>query len=360
MIKRVISKNSAKVRASEERNIIATARKALMVANPDYFALSSCEQELFRVSKDEKANKKIKSIFLESLLSIPCNTETVDEMWESIEGSNLLMLNWAMLLTDGIGENFIYLNEGLADGVTLLKFDSLYDFDFDDYLFQEKSNKEDFSDYQGRDYYPFRFPSWIRLLINEEFHYGELTSVASHIKDSLDDFGSQYIDTLIPHDFVDGKDHGKQTKGGYLFNLEIDAAGLEGQLDELKDRWYSYIQEHCLLINEAQSEVKPAIYLQENAWNEDPNRTFIFNNEVALKQVRWRHFLADCQPLTADSSVIDELIQAETDSATIFLEHQYQDIMDNYDPNILKFRKKRTVVMTPGFLSDLDKLDQDE
>lgn len=347
-------KSLAKVNAIEKRKIRATAHKALMIANPDYFALSGHEQELFRVTKDESASKKIKCIILENLLEIPCDTHTVDDLWEEIETPDLLVSNWAMLLTDGIGEDFIYLNEGLADGVTLLNFESLYDFDFDDYLFQEKSNKKEFSDYQGRDYYPFRFPPWIRLLINDDFYYGELTSVASYIQDGLNELGSQYIDSLIPHDFVEGKNHGKPTNGGFTYDMVLDASGLEGQLDELKDRWYAYIQERCLSINNIHAQSAPAVFIHDNT--DEPNRTFIFNNEAALKQVRWRSFLADCQPLMADYALIDSQIKIEADHATAFLDRQYQDIMDNYDPKIVKFRKKRKVIMAPGFLDDLDNL----
>jgi hypothetical protein len=344
------------VNTTEKRKILTTAHKGLMFANPDYFALSGRDQEIFRVTKDENASKKIKCIILENLLETPCGIDTVDDLWEEIETPNLFVLNWAMLLTDGIGEDFIYLNEGLADGVTLLNFESLYDFDFDDYLFQEKSNKKEFSNYQSRDYYPFRFPPWIRLLINDEFHYGELTSVASYIQDGLNELGSQYIDSLIPHDFVEGKNHGKPTKLGFTYDMVLDAAGLEGQLDELNDRWHSYIQERCLSINKTHTQSAPAVFIKDNS--DEPNRSFIFNNEAALKQVRWRSFLTDCQPLMADYALIDSQIKTETNHATAFLDRQYRDIMDNYDPKIVKFSKKRKVVMTSGFLDDLDDLDK--
>jgi len=34
------------------------------------------------------------------------------------------MLNWASLLTSGIGEDYIYLNESMAEGKSLLDFDT--------------------------------------------------------------------------------------------------------------------------------------------------------------------------------------------------------------------------------------------
>ncbi|WP_457664999.1 hypothetical protein [Thiolapillus sp.] len=42
-------------------------------------------------------------------------------------------------MTTGIGEDYIDLNECMAEGKTLLDFPTLYDYDYVDYLFQEEA-----------------------------------------------------------------------------------------------------------------------------------------------------------------------------------------------------------------------------
>ena len=40
----------------------------------------------------------------------------------------------------------------MAKNTSLLDFNTLYDFDYADYLFQEQTNKKEFKDYKARDY----------------------------------------------------------------------------------------------------------------------------------------------------------------------------------------------------------------
>ncbi len=76
--------------------------------------------------------------------------------------------------------------------------------------------------------------------------------------------------------------------------MEIDAAGQEKQLDELNSRWYAYKQDRWLTLSKEFLKSPPAVFKTEKNWDGDPNKQFIFNNTEALKQVRWRYFLADC------------------------------------------------------------------
>ncbi|MEE9345381.1 MAG: hypothetical protein V3U88_07215, partial [Methylococcales bacterium] len=133
--------------------------------------------------------------------------------------------------------------------------------------FQEQANKKDFPDYEGTDYFAYKHPSWVRLLINDNFYYATFTSVATQLGDDIEETGREYIDQLIPHELVEGKDHGKQEKGGMRWDMKEDANGLEGQLKELKYRWYPYLQERWLAIRKANSILGTAVYAQDNHWD---------------------------------------------------------------------------------------------
>lgn len=333
--------------------ITAAARRALMAADSYYHAWPAQQQENFRATMDEKARNRVERVLLDSLLDIQCRIDEVDQAWSDVPQSKLIILNWANLLTRGIGEDFIFLNEMLADDKSLLDFTTLYDYNYDDYLFQEQANKKEFPDYEGMDYYAYKHPSWVRLLIGGDFYYATFTSVATQLCDGIEEAGIDYIDQLIPHKLVEGKNHGKQAKGGMCWDMQEDANGLEGQLKELKHRWYPYLQERWLSISTANSKLDPAVYTRDNHWDNDPHRSFIFTNEEALKKVRWRYFLSDCAPLLANYAIVEKQLEQEISDAKSFLDENYQDILENFDPNVVKFRKKRKVIMSTGALDDL-------
>lgn len=334
------------------------ARRALISGNSDYFSWPEHKQEIFRITKDELAVQKIKCTVLKYLLDIQCEPESIDDVWDDISDSDLNTLNWSLLLTEGVGEDFIYVNESFAENSTILDFTTLYDYDFNNHLFQERTKKEEFTDYQAKDYYPFRWAPWIRLLIDDVFSYATLTSVATHIRDEMEEFGNDYIDRLIPNELVEGKEHNKQGHGGFLWDMKIDARGHEGQLEELKTRWHLNLEHRWLTINQSQSSLKPKAYIIDDNVKETTNLTYIFNNTDALKKVGWRSFLSDSQPLITDYSDIKELLNAEIAKAKTFLDTNYQGIMDNFDPKVVKFRHKIKVIMPEGGgLDDLDTID---
>ncbi len=340
--------------------ILSAARRALIAADLHYYAWASDEQECFRATLSEDTRRKIQRVLLEDLLDIKCSTDKVDEIWSDVPLSRLNQLNWASLLTAGIGEDYIYLNECMAEGKSLLDFPTLYDYDHADYLYQEEVRKRDFPEYQGIDYYAYRHPSWVRLLIEEQFYYASLTSLATYIVDETDFVGSEMISQLIPHEYVDGKNHGKQEGDGFIWDMQIDAAGQEAQLDELKSRWYAYQQVRWTALSEITIALPPTVYSQDKDWDDDPHRCFLFANAATLKKIRWRHFLSDCEPLKAEFSEVEKMLSEELERTQAWLTASYQDINNNFDPTVVKLQKKRRVIMTAAALDDLDRIDEDD
>jgi hypothetical protein len=340
----------------DKAKIVAVAKRALMAADPLYFSWPVEQQERFRITMDDDASNRVQRILLEGLLDIQCSLDQVDDIWSDLPIAQLNPLNWARLLTTGVGENFFYLNESMADGKSLLDFSTLYDYNYDDYLFQESVKRRDFPNYEGLKYYAWQHPCWARLLINDNFYYATLTSLARHFVDEIELAGNDLIDQLIPHKYVDGADNGKAEKGGFLWDMKLDANGQEGQLDELRSRWYTYQQQRWIELCEAFSQLPPAVYTQSKEWDGDPHCSFIFNNGEALKQIRWRHFLSDCQPLMREYSTVNEQLQQEIARATAWLTENHQDVMKNFDPTVVKLKKKRKIIMTPQAMDDLDKI----
>ena len=352
----MVKDSAYKLAYLDKIKIISAARKALIAADAHYYAWSPCEQERFRATMGNETRRKIQCVLLDDLLDITCSTEEVDDVWKDIPISDINQLNWASLLTTGIGDDYIYLNECMAKDKTLLDFPTLYDYDYADYLFQEEARKRDFPDYKGTDYYACRHPSWVRLLIKEQFYYSTFTSLATYLLDEIEAAGSETISQLIPHEYVDGKNHGKPEKGGFLWDVQVDAAGQEAQLDELKSRWYAYQQERWIALSEVNRELPATVYAQDEDFGDDPQRSFIFANEATLKQIRWRHFLLDCEPLMAEYVEVEKLLAEEVDRVNTWLAENHQHIQKNFDPAVVKLRRKRKIIMSESALDDLNRL----
>ncbi len=335
-------------------------RKALMAADARYYSWTPEQQEGFRATMSEDAGNRADTVLLKELLGISCTAKNAGQVWKDLPISKLDKLNCAKLLTRGIGADMIFLNESMDENTSLLDFNTLYDYDFNDHLFQEQANNRDFKDYQARDYYALRFSRWARLIINDCFHYATLYSLAGYVIDQAEDKGSDIIRILIPHEFVEGKNHGKTEKSGVVWDMQIDADGQEKQLDELKSRWHQYTQQRWVELSQALLHTDPAVYMVDIDQHGEQHRNFIFNNETALKQIRWRHFLADCEQIKADFANVTDMEKQELVQAESWLRGMHKNIIENFNPDVIRLRKIRKVVVAPGAFDVLMNVDNVE
>ncbi len=87
---------------------------------------------------------------------------------------------------------------------------------------------------------------------------------------------------------------------------------------------------------------------------------FVFTHKKTLKQIRWRHFLSDCNALVADDAQVEKLLAEEIDRANVWLGKNYRDIQENFDPAVIKLKKKNKIVMTGRALEDISTIDADK
>jgi len=80
---------------------------------------------------------------------------------------------------------------------------------------------------------------------------------------------------------------------------------------------------------------------------------FAFSDAAALDTVRFRHFVRDCRCIAGDPAEVDNLIEQEKHSALDFLANTYKDIMDNFDPTVVKLRRKRKIILANDTLKNL-------
>jgi hypothetical protein len=253
-----------------------------------------------------------------------------------------------------VGEDSFFLNEYLGEGKTLLDFDTLYEYDYDDHCFQEQARKEQTPEYVVKPYRGALYYRWARLFIDGAFHYASLCMAAGYVYSHLDESGQKKVATLIPHRYVNAKDHGKREGKGTIFSQRIDADGKEAQAEELQRRFWDYLsQRYEALRTEFDGQARTAAYMEDLSRPHDPHMTFIFSDKTALQAVSFRQFMRDCRPLVADRAELDAVITRERQALDAYLESACLDICTNFDPKVASFRKKNKIIIADGALNEL-------
>jgi hypothetical protein len=134
----------------------------------------------------------------------------------------------------------------------------------------------------------------------------------------------------------------------------LDAGGREAYLEELRERFYRYLSERYeALVDEFDQKAPKRLYLLERSQTSGPQIDFIFTDKTALRSVRFRHFMCDCRDLRGDRRELAALAEQVRVETCRFLDDAYQDILKNFDPKVVRLRKKRKIIFADSTLKDL-------
>ena len=330
-------------------------RQAVIRLKPEYFALPETDRDTYRLHLTSEDDFRIRQTLLKGLFGITVNSsKELDTVLETFDDNQYLLLNSTLLPFQGIGKDHFFLNECLPEDVTLLDFDTVGDYARDDHRFQEQARKQEDPDYTSRPYRGDIHRCWARLVIDGDFHYADISSLAGYLTDMLDEAGFERIDELIPCQYVNGPNHGKREDNGYVYDKRLDACGLEGQLQALRNRYYAYMRERYeALLDRFNSSPATNVYMRDRSRDNEPQMDFVFSDATALDAVRFLHFISDCRCIAGDPAEVDQLVEQEKHLALDFLASTYQDIMDNFDPTVVKLRRKRKIILVNEKLKDL-------
>lgn len=323
-------------------------RRAIIKFVPDYFTWNEKQQEEYRVRLPEKDDFNIRRFLMAEFFGIAVtNEEEMDNAERDFTEAQWSIINGAMLPLQGIGENYFFLNESFARDQSILSFPTLYDYDFADYQFQEEWRKKDIADYQGKPYHGSLYSTWARLQIDGAFSYAILSMQAAHINSEVDEFGHDYIEKLIPYEFKPGKNHGKKKGSGYLYDMKVDAGGLEEELKELKHRLWSRLQGMLELHQIEFSRVsRQQVFIINTSRKDEPEHHFIFTDKNILSRIGLKTFMADCRKAEqVDHSILMGGIEKEKELIRLFLDEQHADIMSNFNNKVIKLTKKRRIIL---------------
>lgn len=330
-------------------------RKAIIAVQPDYFAWTVEAQERYRLTIPESDRFRAEQSVLQTLFGIRVNTDDeADATFKAFDDEQVVRFQSAMLFFNGIGNDQFFLNEFLGEGETLLDFETVYDYDYNDFCFQQEFFQKEDSSYVVKPYRGSLYHRWARLRIDGNFFYATLCMAEGYLHSLLEEFGREQIDVLIPHRYVDGKNHGKRRGKGTIFDMKVDAGGKEGELEELEDRYRDYVRGRCEVVAaQFDADARGRVYLIDRSREHDPQMDIIFTDKTALQQVRFNHFMADCRNLIGSTLEFDTLVDQEREAAQAFLERHHRNILETFDPKIKKFRKKRQIIIADGALDDL-------
>ena len=330
-------------------------RQALMRVNPEYFAWPREAQERYHVSMPEQDAFRLRQELLKALFGFHAHTEEdLREISNQFGDQEHLVFNRTLLPAAGVGEDAFFLNEYLGEGKTLLDFDTLYEYDYDDHCFQEQARKEQISEYVVKPYRGALYYTWARLFIDGVFHYASLCMAAGYVYSRLEEFGQEKVSTLIPYRYVKGKNHGKREGKGTIFSQRLEADGKEAQAEELQRRCWAYLsQRYDTLRTEYDGQARMAVYMEDLSRHNDPHMTFVFSDKTALQTVHFRQFMRDCRTLVADRAELEAVISRERQALNEYLESTCLDICTHFDPKVAPFRKKRKIIIADGALNEL-------
>jgi hypothetical protein len=186
-------------------------RRAAMRVRPEYFGWPSSDRERYGVAVPDAEAADIDRLLQKELFGF-------NEARDDLDGEQLNRFNEAILPLRGIGEDCFYLNEWLGDGVTILDFDTVRDYDHDDFVFQEEWRRKEDPDHAGKPYRGTLYFRWARLFVDGRFTYASLSMAAGYLLRQLDEQAHETIAALIPHRFVPGTDHGRREEEGYAWD----------------------------------------------------------------------------------------------------------------------------------------------
>lgn len=335
-------------------------RRAMMIARPEFFAWPAEEQLRYRVKlprgdreaiiaallRERGERRPVGLARLESRGRVPLELQNRINEW-------LQPLN-------GIGEDAFVLNQSFAEGSSILDFETLLDYDRDDHAFQQIANEREFQGYVQEPYAGALRGTWARVLMDGRLCYVTLTMASWHLYGTMQDTADAGIEGRIPHRHVRGPEDGRRDDSGSVrWDMRVEAGGQEAMLEELQHRvWDEQFRRRKALGQIFCEQRRGVCFLDDHPWEcQDPDERYllvVFSDPAALAGVRFTSFLRDCRRIERPLAELRTLEACENARMRDFVAAQHDDLVKNFDPKVVKLRKKLKVMIHPEALRDME------
>ncbi len=299
---------------------------------PGYFSWDEQAQDKCRMFMSSDLKFKFHQFILKETFGIEvADDDAFDDAWSDMSNQDTTKFNAILLPLQGIGEDHFFLNEYFDVEESILDFETLYQYDLDDFEFQEADRKTR-EGYCARTYRGSLHSTWARLIVDSEFYYASLSMVSQYFLMELDEFGDDYIQELIPFNFYPGEDNGKPSKNGCLvYDMRVNANGLESQLKELQRRSWQY---HESIENRIEEDYdnrsEQCVMFLDQSKDGDPSLHILFSDWKVLQKIHFKTFMRDCRAFEKKNH--SALLQQLADEKALlkrFLDEQYAEIMSS-------------------------------
>lgn len=326
-------------------------RRAIISVLPHFYAHDAAERHVLYRDLTPEQDERFDAALCQQLFKTTLQHKDLNNTQTNVFNRHVLPLT-------GLGKDCFYLNEHFTDDKPMNSFNTLYDYDYDDWCFQEEARVRNFPEYQRETHYFGRmYAVWARCL-NEQngLVYLTISTMASHLADHARNTMDDLIEQCIPHELVEGDNHGETTESGMNWDFRIDAKGLEGQLEWLKKRCWKYLPDRQQLQAKSFAEKAPQVYWMDTSDKDENNADVILTNHHALSAIRLDNFMNDCQKLLANKDSLQLLEEQEALWCKNVVEKEYSHVMKHYDPTIVSFKQKNKIIMSDGALDDLARI----
>lgn len=326
---------STKPTANHDLAILSPeARQVLETHIPDYFLLAPETREERRATFSDKTLRGMRADLLAGALGkTPSEIAAIEDYELRLAPDELHRLNTLMQQLRGIGDDFFSWNECMGEGESALTFATIGAYDRNSHDTQQRLIREEdpghaIAPYRGRLY-----GEWARYLEDGKLRYAILSDLAGFISGELESFEIDLLNELVPHDYVEGPEHGERTTHGIRWDMQLDAKGDEAIYEALSDAARSYINERIdTLRNLAIQGGDTTVWLfQEEQWEKevspDADGTyFVFSSPKAMDAVRPRHLLADCAAHAGELKSLRNKVDAERSAFENMLRKQDREL----------------------------------
>jgi hypothetical protein len=321
-----------------------------MKVRPEFFAWTPERQERYGVSMTKEDEAAFDHALLAELFGRRYITRTdAVEAARDLTTEEQHVWNETLLPLHGIGEDCFYLHEWLGEGVTILDFPTLRDYDEADHRAQEQARQRENPAHVPAPYRGALYLRWARLFIDGKFTYATLSMAAGYLYTELDSVAHDLIEQRIPHCYVPGKDHGKPERDGWRWDMRIDAHGQEDILDDLQLSVAAYTtKRHDALRTQFDAANACAVYTLSHPQPPEEHAHFLFTDKSALASIRLRSFVRDCRALERPLSDLIVVLESERAALSAFIDSEHVRLLRDYDPQVVRPRDRRKVIIMSG------------
>lgn len=320
-------------------------RQAVMAAEPLFFSWGLEAQDRFRRDPPEDFSDSVRA-HLERAIEKQHGVAWGQGDFKEPYAAYLTALNTLKQPWYGIGDDCLWITEWNDDWYDAHTIEDLSR----DHYASDPERPENKLPFMGQ-----FFPIWCRYLDGGRLVYATLTAFHHEVADSVENALGDKIDELIPHEYIEGPDHGKPAEnGGYQWDFRVHAAGCEGQLEELQSRSRRIaIDMHLRALEDAHHRQSGCIYRQVRSDGDEPMVIWIFDGLMAMQGVRLEHLLSDIKSRRGNTRRLQAMIQPYVAEALVRIQDEYDDIMANWNPKISKLKKRRKIIIAKGALDNL-------